>query len=95
MDALFFKNLLVYVSDVASGKVKMDMLQMMLTQHVTNTAMIMFPKAWWLGPIRWWIPWHLQGAMAGIARLMGYTPQMKAYTSDEDRRLLGKVGWSE
>lgn len=32
MDRLFFQNLLMYVSDVAEGKEKLDVAQIMLTQ---------------------------------------------------------------
>jgi len=41
--------------------------------------MVMFPTAWWLGPLRWWIPWKFQGAIAWVGRGMGYRPLMREY----------------
>ncbi|KAF2103825.1 hypothetical protein NA57DRAFT_50692 [Rhizodiscina lignyota] len=95
MDSLFFKNLFMYVADVDAGEVKMDLLQIMLMQHVTQSAMVMLPSAWWLGPLRWWIPWQLQRIGAAIARLCGYKPWMKRYTTEEDFKILAKVGSSD
>jgi hypothetical protein len=43
MDRLFFQNLLMYVSDVAEGKEKLSVLQVMLTQYVFVTLFVPFP----------------------------------------------------
>lgn len=44
----------------------------------------MFPTAWWLGPLRWWIPFKFQAICAWIGKCCGYTALMREYTSDED-----------
>jgi len=83
MDHIFFKNLLMYVSDVSEKKASMDPFQIMLTQHITATALIMLPKWTFLGPLRWWIPLKVQALFAAVARLRGYKPMMKKYTPDD------------
>jgi hypothetical protein len=45
---------------------------------------VLFPTAWWLGPLRWWVPWHLQGAVAWVGKCCGYKALMKEYTMEED-----------
>ncbi|KFY49255.1 hypothetical protein V495_00636 [Pseudogymnoascus sp. VKM F-4514 (FW-929)] len=84
MDRVFFTNLLMYVSDVHEKKVSLNPFQIMLTQHVSATAMIWFPTATWLGPLRWWVPWKVQALFAAAGRLIGLTPMMKRYTSEEE-----------
>ena len=42
MDRLFFQNLLMYVSDVAEGKEKLSVLQVMLTQYVRTMFLYFF-----------------------------------------------------
>ncbi|GAM41091.1 hypothetical protein TCE0_041f13952 [Talaromyces pinophilus] len=84
MDRVFFKNLLMYVSDVHEKKVSLNPFQIMLTQHVAATALVWFPTATWLGPLRWWVPWKVQAGFALAGRLLGLTPTMKKYTSDEE-----------
>jgi len=54
-----------------------------VVRHVTATAMVWFPTATWLGPLRWWVPWKMQAAFAAVARLFGKKPAMKAYTDAE------------
>ncbi|KAK5467854.1 hypothetical protein LTS15_000827 [Exophiala xenobiotica] len=72
MDRLFFQNLLMYVSDVAEGKEKLSLLQVMLTQ------------AWFLGPLRWWIPYQFQALCAVMARWAGMKPFIKKYMSERE-----------
>lgn len=84
MDWLFFQNLLMLVSDIAEKKVPMDVLGIMLMQHVSATALVWFPTATWLGPLRWWVPWKMQGLFAMVARLVGRTPLMERYTPKEE-----------
>ncbi|KIW56491.1 hypothetical protein PV05_05150 [Exophiala xenobiotica] len=84
MDRLFFQNLLMYVSDVAEGKEKLSVLQVMLTQHVSATALVWFPRAWCLGPLRWWIPYQFQALCALMARWSGMKPLIKKYMSEEE-----------
>ncbi|KAH7122371.1 hypothetical protein B0J11DRAFT_336946 [Dendryphion nanum] len=83
MDWLFFRNLLWLVSDMTEGKRKMDPLQIMLLQHISATALVWFPGAWWLGPLRWWVPYQVQAGFAGLARLLGYRPLLEEYTPKE------------
>ncbi|ORY18849.1 hypothetical protein BCR34DRAFT_596064 [Clohesyomyces aquaticus] len=84
MDALFFQSLLRYVSNVTTGKAKLDPFQIMTTQHASATALVWFPRATWLGPLRWWVPWKIQGAFAWVGGLMGYTPVIETYVDRED-----------
>ncbi|KIX98941.1 uncharacterized protein Z520_05402 [Fonsecaea multimorphosa CBS 102226] len=84
MDRLFFQNLLMYVSDISEGKEQISLLQIMLTQHVSATALIMLPSWSFLGPLRWWIPWLFQCICAYIALWMGKKPLLKKYMSVED-----------
>ena len=46
--------------------------------------MVWFPTTWFLGPLRWWVPWKIQAALAGVARLVGKMPAMQKYTAKED-----------
>ncbi|XPS95040.1 hypothetical protein M3J09_004334 [Ascochyta lentis] len=84
MDRLFFENLLMYVSDASEGKGKLDLVQMLVTQHASASALVLFPTAWWLGPLRWWVPWTLQAAVAKVGRLAGYRALMEKYTGREE-----------
>ncbi|KAF2190441.1 hypothetical protein K469DRAFT_623534 [Zopfia rhizophila CBS 207.26] len=84
MDWLFFQNLLWFISDVSEGKTKLDILQIMLLQHASATALVMFPRAWFLGPLRWWIPWKFQGALAMVGQWLGYRSLMEKYTPKEE-----------
>jgi hypothetical protein len=42
----------------------------------------MFPTAWWLGPLRWYIPWKAQAGLAWLGGCVGYKPIMKDYTDE-------------
>lgn len=84
MDRIFFGNLLRYMSDVHAKKVTMDPFRMMLMQHETASALVMFPTATWLGSLRWWIPWKLQAFAAAVADWRGTGAVMKEYTDEED-----------
>lgn len=46
--------------------------------------MVIFPRAWWLGPLRWWIPWKLQAAVAAIGRWIGYRALQEKYMPKEE-----------
>ncbi|KIV95648.1 hypothetical protein PV10_03274 [Exophiala mesophila] len=84
LDRLFFQNVMIYMSDAFEGKEKMSLSHVMLMQHVTETALIMFPKLWLLGPLRWWIPLQLQALGSAIARWSGKKPLMEKYSSKEE-----------
>ncbi|KAF2451164.1 hypothetical protein P171DRAFT_467812 [Karstenula rhodostoma CBS 690.94] len=84
MDRLFFQSLLGFLSDVHEKKESMSILQIMVNQHASASAMVMFPRAWWLGPLRWWVPWKLQGLLAAVGRWFGYRGLIEKYTSPEE-----------
>ncbi|KIW22989.1 uncharacterized protein PV07_11225 [Cladophialophora immunda] len=84
MDRLFFQSLLIYVSDISEGKEPLSLLQVMLIQHISATALIIFPGLSFLGPLRWWIPWLFQCVCAYMALWMGKKPLLKQYMSVED-----------
>ncbi|KFY75677.1 hypothetical protein V499_04351 [Pseudogymnoascus sp. VKM F-103] len=84
MDRVFFTNLLLYISDVHEKKATLNPFQIMLMQHVSSTALVWFPTATWLGPLRWWMPWKIQALFAAVGRLGRLTPAMEKYTSKED-----------
>jgi hypothetical protein len=56
----------------------------MKLRHASASAMIMFPTAWWLGPLRWWVPWSIQAAVTKVAKLAGYRALMENYTPKEE-----------
>ncbi|OAP63711.1 hypothetical protein AYL99_02938 [Fonsecaea erecta] len=84
MDRLFFQTLLMYVSDISEGKEQLSVLQIMLIQHISATALIMFPGLSFLGPLRWWVPWMFQCLCSRIALWTGRTPLIKKYLAAED-----------
>jgi hypothetical protein len=59
----------------------------MNTRHESESVGVMFPGAWWLGPLRWWVPWKLQGAVASIARWQGKHGLVKQYVLEDDWNL--------
>lgn len=44
----------------------------------------MFPTVWWLGPLRWWVPWVFQAGVAQVGRMAGYRALMEKYTQKEE-----------
>jgi len=60
-------------------------------RHVTDTALVMYPTASWLGPLRWWIPCVAQAAFATVARMMGRTPLMERYTPEAEWKKLQRL----
>ncbi|KAL4907072.1 hypothetical protein BDW74DRAFT_150181 [Aspergillus multicolor] len=74
MDAAFFLALLVSVDAIGSKRVVMTpaaLAKLMSFQTASGTAMIMAPTAWWLGPLRWIIPWSGQRALEAVRKLCG------------------------
>jgi hypothetical protein len=53
-------------------------------RHVTASALVVFPTAWWLGPMRWWVPWKIQGMIAWVGTCSGYRALMREYTGTEE-----------
>ncbi|PYH85819.1 hypothetical protein BO82DRAFT_361219 [Aspergillus uvarum CBS 121591] len=63
MDAAFFLGMLSLVDAVHGQRLAMSPglgATLMATQTASGAAMIVAPKAWWLGPLRWAIPWYMQ-----------------------------------
>lgn len=46
--------------------------------------MVMFPGAWFLGPLRWWVPLKLQALGSSIGGWMGRKTLIQRYLSKED-----------
>jgi hypothetical protein len=40
-------------------------------RQVSDTALVMFPTAWFLGPLRWWVPYVAQVGFAAVAKMLG------------------------
>ena len=51
-----------------------------LTSQASGSALIIYPRARILGPLRWWIPYMFQTVCASVAQLMGYRVLMEEYT---------------
>ncbi|KAG8626092.1 hypothetical protein KVT40_006493 [Elsinoe batatas] len=79
MDGRFFRDIFMYAGDCYSGKAKFDPLQVLVMQHVTDSAPVMFPTATFLGPLRWWLPLKLQAFAAWAATCMGYSARIGKY----------------
>ncbi|KAH8645504.1 hypothetical protein BX600DRAFT_534511 [Xylariales sp. PMI_506] len=84
MDDAFFVTLLSLLSDVSAGKVPLDLGLILLNQHESESTAVIFPGAWWLGPLRWFIPWALQATIAAIARWQGKKGLVEEYVRPED-----------
>ena len=41
---------------------------------------MIFPRAWFLGPLRWWVPYVAQAGLSVVARMLGRMPLMEKYT---------------
>lgn len=54
------------------------------TRHVSATALVMFPKLWFLGPLRWWIPWKFQASFTTVGTWMGLKPLRSKYMSKDE-----------
>lgn len=69
----FFDGLLGYLSMLHDTKQTPDILQLVLANHEARSTNVMLPGWSFLGPLRWWVPYRLEGAVAALARLMGYS----------------------
>jgi len=49
------------------------------TRQENDAALVMFPSAWWLGSLRWRIPYLIQAVVAAVARAMGKTALTENY----------------
>jgi hypothetical protein len=68
----FFFDLFQHISDAYEQKKMPDLLKLMHAQHETASSNVMFPSLWFLGSLRWWVPWKLQAGVAMLASWMGY-----------------------
>ncbi|KAL2812754.1 hypothetical protein BJX63DRAFT_396018 [Aspergillus granulosus] len=74
MDAAFFLALLGLVDAISAKRVAMTpslFAKLFSMQTVGQAALIMAPTAWWLGPLRWWVPWTAQVALEKVRELLG------------------------
>ncbi|KAK3669206.1 hypothetical protein LTR78_010903 [Recurvomyces mirabilis] len=72
MQINFFESLFLLLSEKYEAGQTPDFLQLCLSQQEVATAGVIFPTAWWLGPLRWGVPWIMQSSMAQVARWCGY-----------------------
>ncbi|KAF2215464.1 hypothetical protein CERZMDRAFT_94873 [Cercospora zeae-maydis SCOH1-5] len=79
LGAVFFEHLFRLLDEAHRAKMAPDLVQVMVMQHATDSALIMFPSVRLLGSLRWRIPWLLQGAIAYVGGLLGYTPEIKRF----------------
>jgi hypothetical protein len=68
----FFLELFTHISDAYEQKKSPNLLLLMSGQHETASTNVILPGLWFLGPLRWWLPWKLQAGVAALARLLGY-----------------------
>ncbi|KAK5119002.1 hypothetical protein LTR62_000213 [Meristemomyces frigidus] len=79
----FFESLFTLLSAKYEAGKTPDFLQLCLSQHEVASTGVILPRVWWLGPLRWWVPWVMQGALAQVARWSGY--QAFPYANDKSR----------
>jgi hypothetical protein len=68
----FFESLFLLLSEAYEAGRTPDFLQLCLAQHEVALAAVVLPTAWWLGPLRWWVPYMLQASLAKVAQWCGY-----------------------
>ncbi|UKZ78674.1 hypothetical protein TrVFT333_006420 [Trichoderma virens FT-333] len=69
MDAAFFLALLGLVDAVHGQRLTMSPglgATLMMMQTASESCLILLPKAWWLGSLRWRIPWTAQVMLESI-----------------------------
>ncbi|KAL3481325.1 hypothetical protein BJX99DRAFT_243668 [Aspergillus californicus] len=74
MDAAFFLALLALVDAVHGQRMTMSPslgATLMALQTASGSALLIAPTAWWLGPLRWMVPYSAQVVMEWIRRLFG------------------------
>jgi hypothetical protein len=74
LDAAFFLALLGLVDALSSQRVAMTPLlfaTLMSMQTASEMAMVVAPAAWWLGPLRWWVPHIGQSTLERVRKLLG------------------------
>ncbi|CAK1365067.1 hypothetical protein CB0940_08689 [Cercospora beticola] len=79
LGAVFFEHLFRLLDEAHRAKKAPDGIQVMVMQHATDSALVMFPSHEWLGSLRWRIPWLFQAGLANLGWLLGYTPEIKRF----------------
>ncbi|KAL3466927.1 hypothetical protein BJX64DRAFT_274272 [Aspergillus heterothallicus] len=72
MDAAFFLALLDIVDAVHGQRITMSLglgAVLMMMQTASDSCLVFAPRAWWLGSLRWRIPWAGQVTMEFFRRL--------------------------
>jgi hypothetical protein len=73
MDAAFFLAIMASVDAVASRRLAMTpatAANMMSLQTASASVLILCPTSWWLGPLRWMVPWSAQKMMERARTLL-------------------------
>ncbi|KAL4863458.1 hypothetical protein BDV12DRAFT_206457 [Aspergillus spectabilis] len=73
MDAAFFLALLGLVDALSANRLSMSptlAANLMGLQTASASSMLIFPTAWWLGPLRWIVPWSAQVGLEWTRRLL-------------------------
>ncbi|KAL4874378.1 hypothetical protein BJY04DRAFT_17490 [Aspergillus karnatakaensis] len=74
MDAAFFLALLGLVDALSSSRVAMTpkvFATLFSMQTASELGVIVAPTAWWLGPLRWRVPWAAQVILEKVRLLLG------------------------
>ncbi len=74
MDAAFFLALLSFVDAIASRRVAMTpstAARFFGLQTESGLGLLIAPSCWWLGPLRWMIPWSAQCALEWVRKMCG------------------------
>lgn len=74
MDGAYFLALLSFVDAITAPRVAMNLstaATLFGLQTKSDSALIIAPTAWWLGPLRWMIPWGAQCAVERIRKICG------------------------
>ncbi|KAL4789499.1 hypothetical protein BDV19DRAFT_374022 [Aspergillus venezuelensis] len=74
MDAAFFLAILALTDAMSSKRVPMTpavAANMFALQTASDSALVIAPNAWWLGPLRWIVPWYAQRGMEVLRRVLG------------------------
>lgn len=74
MDAAFFLALLSFVDAITSRRVAMTpstAARFFGLQTESGLGLLIAPSCWWLGPLRWMIPWSAQCALEWVRKMCG------------------------
>lgn len=74
MDPAFFLAVLSLVDAITAKRVAMGLgtaATLFGLQTESDSALLIAPTAWWLGPLRWMIPWSAQCTVERIRKICG------------------------